>query len=73
MLYFLGGPRIRSRDLQLMKKFRKYCNIIPVLARGDAYIVDEIREMKEKLIEKAHNLKIDWFDFSEVIIRIFIT
>ena len=49
-----------------MKKLKKYCNIIPILAKGDSYTVKEIREMKLNLIKEAYDYKIDWFDFAEV-------
>jgi septin family protein len=55
-----------------MKKLKKYCNIVPILAKGDSYTVKEIREMKLNLIKEAYDYKIDWFDFAEVKIVRFI-
>jgi len=66
-LYFLGGPRISIKDLMYMKKLQKYTNIIPIIARGDTYTIDEIREIKMNLIKDAHDYKINWFDFSEAL------
>jgi hypothetical protein len=39
-----------------------------VLAKGDSYTVNEIREIKLNLIKEAFDYKIGWFDFAEVII-----
>jgi septin family protein len=66
ILYFLAGPRISQTDLIAMKKLKKYCNIIPILAKGDALTIQEIKEMKLNLIKEAHDYKIEWFDFNEV-------
>lgn len=49
-----------------MKRLKKYVNIIPILAKGDSYTVNEIKEMKLNLIKEAHDFKIEWFDFVEV-------
>jgi Septin family protein len=66
LLYFIAGPRINQKDLIYMKRLKKYVNIIPVLAKGDSYTVNEIKEMKLNLIREAHDYKIEWFDFAEV-------
>jgi len=67
LLYFLAGPRIAHNDLIAMKKLKKYCNIIPILAKGDALTIQEIKEMKLNLIKEAHDYKIEWFDFAEAL------
>ena len=54
-------------DLMFMKKFQKYANIIPVLAKGDSYTIEEIKEMKLNLIKEAHDYKIEWFDVAEAL------
>ena len=66
MLYFLSGPRIKKADIECMKKFSKYCSVIPILAKGDSYTAGEVRELKNDLIQRAFDLKLDWFDFAEV-------
>lgn len=50
-----------------MKKLQKYVNIIPILAKGDAYTVEEIKLIKTNLISEASAHKIKWFDCSEVL------
>jgi len=52
--------------MQMMKNFQKYSSIIPILARGDSYTIEEIKEIKTQLIFKASNYKVRWFDFAEV-------
>jgi len=51
-----------------MKNLRKYCSIIPILAKGDSFTTEEIKELKTQLIAKAYNHKLEWFDFAEVIL-----
>lgn len=66
-LYFLSGPRINRTDIIYMKKLQKYVSIIPILAKGDSYTVEEVKLMKLNLINQAHDHKIEWFDCAEVI------
>lgn len=68
VLYFLSGTRINDRDLYIMRKLKKLCNIVPILARGDSYTVEEVKEIKTQLLGKAKQWKLDWFDFNEVIV-----
>ena len=65
-LYFLTGPRIKRDDIIYMKKLQKYVNIIPILAKGDSYTVEEIKSIKLTLINQAYDHKIEWFDCLEV-------
>ena len=66
ILYFLGGHRNIEDDLKLMNKFQKLCNIIPVIARGDSYTLQETIEMKKDFMQKAYANKIEFFDLNEV-------
>jgi len=65
-LYFIAGPRIKREDIIYMKKLQKYVNIIPILAKGDSYTVEEIKAVKLTLINQAHDHKLEWFDCLEV-------
>lgn len=49
-----------------MMKLQEYCNIIPILAKGDNYTAPEIKEIKKTFLEQALK-KIKFFDFDEVI------
>lgn len=42
-LYFLKGPRIQDRDCKLMKALESFVNVIPIIAKGDCYTLDEIK------------------------------
>lgn len=46
----MNGPRISKEDGYIINKLSKYVNIIPVLARGDTYTKDEIREIKKNIL-----------------------
>jgi len=50
-----------------MKKLKKYCNIIPILAKGDSYTIKEIKEIKQNFLSEAHDSKLEWFDFEEAL------
>ena len=67
-LYFLTGPRIKRDDIIYMKKLQKYVNIIPILAKGDSFTVEEIKAIKLTLINQAFDHKIEWFDCLEVML-----
>jgi septin family protein len=49
-----------------MKKLQKYCAIVPILAKGDLFSLDEVREIKQSLLEKQKIYKLEWFDFHAV-------
>ena len=49
-----------------MKKLQKYANIIPVIAKGDCYTFDEIKEIKLNIIKQAEENNLIWFDCIEV-------
>ena len=66
ILYFLAGHRNIKEDLKFMNRFQKFCNIIPVIARGDSYTLPEIKEMKKDFMENACASKIEFFDLNEV-------
>ena len=53
-------------DIFYMKKLAKFCNIVPVLAKGDSYIGEEVKELKAELIKKINGSNIELFDFVEV-------
>ncbi|KAL4486147.1 hypothetical protein ABPG72_012200 [Tetrahymena utriculariae] len=65
-LYFLGGPRISKVDLENLKKLQEYVSIIPILARGDSYTSEEIKQYKAQLKKDAEENQIIFFDPQEV-------
>lgn len=67
ILYFLSGPRISDTDLIFMKKFQKYGNLIPVIAKGDSYSQEEILEAKRGFFLKTSQKGIEFFNFNEAL------
>ncbi|EAS04011.2 septin protein (macronuclear) [Tetrahymena thermophila SB210] len=65
-LYFLCGPRINKVDLDNLKKLQEYVSIIPILARGDSYTPEEVKQYKKQLRNDADQNKIFFFDPQEV-------
>jgi len=49
-----------------MKKFQKYGNLIPVIAKGDSYSQEEILEAKRGFFLKTSQKGIEFFNFNEV-------
>jgi septin family protein len=66
ILYFLRGPRISEEDIKYMKRLQKYGNIIPVIAKGDAYSKEEVNEVKRLFFEKTNKKGLSLFDFESV-------
>ena len=50
-----------------MKKFSKLSNLIPILAKGDCYTQEEIREIKKEFIIEAKEHGVEWFDCEIVV------
>lgn len=50
-----------------IKMFSDFTNVIPILAKGDAFNVKEVTEVKRSIIEKAEELAIQFFDIRSVI------
>eukprot|EP01017_Pseudomicrothorax_dubius_P048018 TRINITY_DN8678_c0_g1_i1.p1 TRINITY_DN8678_c0_g1~~TRINITY_DN8678_c0_g1_i1.p1 ORF type:complete len:429 (-),score=54.31 TRINITY_DN8678_c0_g1_i1:163-1449(-) len=66
-LYFLTGPRIKQEDILMMRRLQSYVSIIPVLAKGDTYTPEEIRQIKLDLIADARDHHVDWFDCASAV------
>lgn len=62
----MAGPRMNEIDIHYMKKLSKFCNIVPILAKGDSYIGEEVKELKAELMKRMSQSKIELFDFAEV-------
>ena len=66
-LYFLKGPRIHDEDCKIMAALQSYVNIIPVIAKGDCYTLEEIKQIKKDLLLKKEEHKIGWLECEEII------
>jgi len=67
ILYFLRGPRISDEDVKYMKRLQKYGNIIPVIAKGDAYSKEEVNEVKRMFLEKTNRKGLELFNFESAL------
>ncbi|CAG9332801.1 unnamed protein product [Blepharisma stoltei] len=62
-LYFIEGPRCKENDLRAMFRLQKYVQIIPILAKADAYSSKEqIESVKRHLQDEIFNFDIKIFD-----------
>lgn len=50
-----------------MKKLQKYVNIIPILAKGDSFTPDEVREIKKTISNDAQKFNLKWFDIKKAL------
>ncbi len=50
-----------------MKRLQRYGNIIPVIAKGDAYSKEEVTEVKKLFFEKINKKGLELFNFESVI------
>ena len=65
-MYFINGTRIEKSDFYVMSKLQAWCSIIPILAKGDSYTVEEVKTFKQTVMEEAAKWHIEWFNFKEV-------
>ncbi len=50
-----------------MNQLQRYVSIIPVIAKGDCYTLDEIRSIKSALHESKGRLGLQWFECEEAL------
>lgn len=50
-LYFFepSGIHLKPKDLEIMKKISEWCNLIPIVAKGDSYTMNEITLTRENI------------------------
>ena len=53
--------------MKYMKRLQRYGNIIPVIAKGDAYSKEEVTEVKRLFFEKIDKKGLELFNFETVI------
>lgn len=61
-LYMIEGPRCKEADLEMMYTLQKYVNIIPLIARADAYSASELTQVKLQMLSQSVDAKIVFFD-----------
>ncbi|EAS01103.2 septin protein (macronuclear) [Tetrahymena thermophila SB210] len=61
-LYFIQGRSISKFDQKAILKLQEHVSIIPILAKGDTYMIEEVKQIKQNIIKDAHDNKISFFD-----------
>ncbi|KAL4450828.1 hypothetical protein ABPG74_011670 [Tetrahymena malaccensis] len=61
-LYFIQGRSISKFDQKAILKLQEYVSIIPILAKGDTYMAEEVKQIKQNIIKDAHDNQISFFD-----------
>lgn len=61
-LYFLEGPRIKQTDLKALDYLQSKVNIIPILAKADAFTPLEIVQVKLEIIQQCAEAGLHLFD-----------
>jgi len=62
MLYFFEGHHTKEQDFLSVKAFAEHTNVIPIIAKGDQFTVDELRQVKKDIMDKAREMKVGFFD-----------
>ncbi|CAH6721174.1 seventh homolog of septin 1 [[Candida] jaroonii] len=65
MLYFIspGGHGLKELDISCMKKLSKYVNIVPVVAKADAFTVEELAHFKSQIKIDLEKFNVPIFQF----------
>ena len=48
-----------------MRELHSICNVIPVIAKGDSYSIQEVIELKRTLVKRREEESITWFNIEE--------
>lgn len=62
VLFFFDGHHPKDQDFYSVKAIQEFTNVIPILAKGDSYTVQELSVVKKKIVERAEELKVDFFN-----------
>jgi len=67
-LYFIApsGHGLKPLDIEFMKQLHDKVNIIPVIAKADTLMEDEIAFFKSKIMQEIHNAKIKIYEFPDL-------
>ena len=61
-LYLIEGPRCKETDLEMMYRLQRYVNILPIVARADAYSSAELSQVKLQILSQCAEAGISFFD-----------
>jgi len=61
-LFFLGNTRCKERDLHAMHTLQNYLPVIPVIAKADCYLPEELKNAKLEVLQQCFEALIKTFD-----------
>lgn len=67
LLYFFGGHHTNAGDFEILRKLKKYVNILPIIPKADSFKTDELFNMKNDIIVSAQDRNISFFDCFEAL------
>ena len=67
MLYFFDGHHCKISDFVMLKRFQKYTNIIPIIAKADSYKEEELKSFKLDILTTAADRGVKFFDCNAAI------
>ena len=62
VLFFFDGHHPKDQDFQSVKVIQEFTNVIPILAKGDSYTMNELKQVKSKIVQRADQFGIKFFD-----------
>jgi len=67
-LYFIAptGHGLNPLDIEFMQQLHDKVNIIPVIAKADTMVPDEIDEFKSLIMQQIHQAKIKIYEFPDI-------
>lgn len=62
VLYFFDGHHPKDQDFHSVRVIQEYSNVIPILAKGDSFTLEELKHVKQKIVKRAKELKVEFFN-----------
>lgn len=62
VLFFFDGHHPKDQDFVSTKIIQEFTNVIPILAKGDSYTMQELRVVKRTIVERANELDVEFFN-----------
>ena len=59
------GHRLKSLDIECLKRIQDKVNVIPVIAKADCFTPEECKEFKKNILEDLQKHQIKIYDFTE--------
>lgn len=64
-LYFIEptGHGLRELDVEIMKRVARYTNVLPVIAKADAFARDELKQFKQSILNDIERYNVPVYTF----------